>query len=303
MNRIRRGSVLTWITAAFFCAATAAPGFAGDPAAEQTDAEHTDAGRTVVGQPASAAASVSMPIDAAGAKASVQWLVDKALVELPRTFDGDKGWGDTKRVWAGVSTKMDGLKLKTHRKFRNVDHGRWIQYEVTLPNPGAARNVDVTINSVTPVVDPASGQERWKIDSTIVAPVHFGARVQRHNLGIQLFSVTVTGKMKVRMTSSATIGFYPDYRKIPPDLVIDPVIERANLKLQSFEVDRVSHIGGDAAEAWGEIMQEVLVERFVQKQDEKLVAKLNKSIGKKRDDLRISLSDWFTMGAVKTPAE
>ncbi|TWU58325.1 hypothetical protein [Rubripirellula reticaptiva] len=285
MIQIRRGSALAWATAAFLCAAQAASGVADDPVAGQTVS----------------AASVSMPIDTASAKASVQWLVDKALVELPRTFDGDKGWGDTKRVWAGVSMKMDGLKLKTHRKFRDVDHGRWIRYEVTMPKPGAARNVDVTIDAVTPVIDPVSGQERWKIDSTIVAPVHFSARVQRHNLGIQLFSVTVTGKMKVRMTSSATIGFYPDYRKIPPDLVIDPVIEQANLKLESFEVDRVSHIGGDAAEAWGEIMQEVLVERFVQKQDEKLVAKLNKSIGKKRDDLRISLSDWFTMGAVKTP--
>ncbi|TWU58468.1 hypothetical protein Poly51_12460 [Rubripirellula tenax] len=236
-----------------------------------------------------------MAIDEAGAKASVQWLVDRALTVLPRTFDGDKDWGNTKKVWAGVSMKMDGLKLKTHRKFRDVDHGRWVRYEVTVPQPHADRNVDVNVDNVNRVIDPVTGQERWKIHSTVIAPMEFSARIQRHNLGVKLFSVTVSGKMKVRLTSSASIGFYPDYRKIPPDLVIDPIINEAKLELQSFEVDRVSHVGGDVAEAWGEIMQEVLVERFVNKQDEKLVSKLNKSIHKRRDDLRISLSDWITM--------
>ncbi len=239
----------------------------------------------------------SVSLDSGTAKASVQWLVDKALAELPRSIDGDKDWGNTKRVWAGISMKRDGFKLKTHRKFKDVDHGRWVRYEVTLPPPGSASGIDVSIDSVTRVSDPVTGQERWRIESTVDAPMHFSARVQRHNLGVRLISVTVTGKMKVRLASSVTIGIYPDYRKIPPDLVVEPVIQRANLRLTSFEVDRVSHIGGDAAEAWGEIVQEVLVERFVNKQDEKLVAKLNRSIEKKRTDLRISPSQWFTLAA------
>ncbi|QDT07903.1 hypothetical protein K227x_63320 [Rubripirellula lacrimiformis] len=234
-----------------------------------------------------------MPFDQQTAKASVQWLVDRTLRQMPRSFDGDKDWGNTKKVWAGVKVRMDGLKLKTNRRWREVEHGRWIQYEVTLPDIDAARNLDITIDATKPIQDLQSGEQRWSIDSTIIAPMKFSARIQRWNRGVKLFSVTVTGTMKLRLRSTATIGIYPDYLKIPPDLVIDPRMEQADLKLQKFEVDRVSHIGGDAAEAWGEIVQEVLVQRFVEKQDERLVSKLNKAIEKQRDDLKISMADWL----------
>lgn len=233
-------------------------------------------------------------IDRDRATASVQWLVDRAVNELPRTIDGDKGWGDTKKIWSGVKVRLDGLKVKTHRRYREVQHGRWIRYEVTLPRPSDRRGVEVTIESATPIVDPESGDQRWRIQSSVVAPMKFSARIQRWNLGAKLFSLSVEGKMKVRMQSTATIGFYPDYSNILPDLVIDPRVESAKMRLESFEVDRVSHIGGDAAEAWGEVMQEVLVERFVKAQDDRLADRLNKSIDKKRDDLRISMSDWIS---------
>ncbi len=68
-----------------------------------------------------------------------------------------------------------------------------------------------------------------------------------------------------------------------------------HLSLERFEVERVSHIGGDVAEQWGEVMQEILVERFVRKQNDNLVAKLNRSIEKERDDLRFSLADWLQL--------
>ena len=56
--------------------------------------------------------------------------------------------------------------------------------------------------------------------------------------------------------------------------------------MEHFEVDRVSKIGGDVAEQWGELMEDILIERLVKRQNEKLVGKLNKSIDKERDDLK-----------------
>lgn len=251
---------------------------------------------TVAGPPAIAQTHASaVGMDSAQAKASVEWLIDRAISQMPRTIDGDKDWGETKKVWAGVQMKLDGGKLKTHRRWKEVEQGRWIRYEVTLPPSSANRGFDVAIDRVSPVLDPVTGDARWRIESTTTAPMKFSARVQRWNLGVKLFSVTVTGVMKVRFRSTATIGIYADYGRIPPDLVLDPKVESASLSLERFEVERVSHIGGDAAEAWGEVLQEVFLERFIQRQDDRLVEKLNRSIDKQRSELRFSLADWFAV--------
>lgn len=248
----------------------------------------------VTGPAAIAQANASAVVmDAAQAKASVEWLVDRAIGQMPRTIDGDKDWGETKRIWAGVKMKFDGGKLKTHRRWKEVEQGRWIKYEITLPPSSAERGFDVVIDRVNPIVDPATGDSRWRIESTTTAPMKFTARVQRWNLGVKLFSVTVSGVMEVRFRSTATIGLYADYARIPPDLVLDPRIESASLSLERFEVERVSHVGGDAAEAWGEVLQEVFLERFIKRQDDRLVEKLNRSIDKQRSELRLSLADWF----------
>jgi len=63
--------------------------------------------------------------------------------------------------------------------------------------------------------------------------------------------------------------------------------------MEHFEVDQISKIGGEVAEQWGELMEDLLVERLVKRQNEKLVSKLNRSIEKERDDLKLSLSVWF----------
>ncbi|TWT81853.1 hypothetical protein CA13_33060 [Planctomycetes bacterium CA13] len=230
-----------------------------------------------------------LAISESQARDSVQWLATIAMREVPRKYQGDKDWGETKQVWAGVRTRLDGFKIKTHRRYRELEHGRWIQYEIQLPpvnSPTAAKTV---VHAVT-----RSEEDRWKIASTTETPLTFTARIQRWNYGVKWYSVTVSGRLTVSLRLGSSIGFAADYLEVPPALVIDPKVETAELSLVRFEVDRVSHIGGDAAEAWGEVMQEVIVERFVNKQNVRIVSKLNKAIGKNRDDLRFSWSGFFS---------
>ncbi|MCG8652879.1 MAG: hypothetical protein MI861_23770 [Pirellulales bacterium] len=237
--------------------------------------------------------SQAMVVSEDQAKKSIQWLADLALNKAPRTFDGDKHWGEQKKLWAGVRMDLDGFKLKTHRRWREVNHGRWLKYEVTLP-PAAASNAALAeIRNVQSVQDEKTGQPRWQIQSTVVAPMTFTARIQRWNLGVRLYSMTVTGRLQVRLNSTASVAFVADYTEVPPAFVIDPRIDQAHLVMEHFEVDRISHIGGDFAEEWGELLEDVIGERFLQKQNERLVAKLNKSIDKERDDLRLSMADWL----------
>lgn len=243
--------------------------------------------------PAAQVSAYPLSIDLEKARQSVQWLASWAIDRTPRKVHGDKDWGQTKQVWAGVKVHRDGFRLKTKRRYRDVEHGRWIRYEVALPAVTAANPLAATIHQVQPLTNDESGDPRWKITSSIIAPMRFTAQVQRWNRGVKLFSVTVTGQMQVRMRSSLSVGFYVDHSEAPPALVVDPRMHEAHLFLDRFEVDRISNIGGDVAEGWGEVIQEVLVERLIKKQNERLVAQLNQSIDKERDDLRISISDWF----------
>ena len=223
------------------------------------------------------------------AKDSIQWLATKASKHIPRTMSGDKNWGDTKRVWAGVKMRIDGFKLRTNRRYRELEQGRWIKYEVTLPDVPPA----IEITNVSPDTDATTGEQNWMITSSVVSPMDFEARIQRWNLGVKIFSVTVRGKARIRLNSTLLVGFHLNYGEIPPGLVIAPSVQKAELVMEHFEVDRVSKIGGDFAEQWGELLEDILIERLVKRQNEKLVGKLNKVINEEQDELKLSLSDWL----------
>lgn len=237
----------------------------------------------------------AQPLDLSDAQAlqSVQWLASLALDKMPRTIDGDKGWGDTKRIWAGVKVRFDDGKLKTHRRYRNLEQGRWVRYKIQLPEADARNRATAKIHHVEFSQQTEVGMPRWQVESTVVAPMKFQARIQRWNLGVKLFSMTIEGRIRLRMKSSVLIGLETEFSEIPPALVFDPHIQKARIDVESFEVERVSHIGGDVAEGWGEVVQEVIVETYVERLNKKLVAKLNRAIDKERDDLRISIAEWF----------
>ena len=152
------------------------------------------------------------------AKESIQWLATKASKHLPRTISGAKNWGDTKRVWAGVKMRIDGFKLRTNRRFRELEQGRWIKYDIAFPEIPPA----IKITEVSQISDESTEQQSWVITSAIASPLEFTARVQRWNLGVKLFSMTVSGKARIRLNATLSVGFHANYGEIPPGLVIAP---------------------------------------------------------------------------------
>ena len=242
-------------------------------------------------------------ISEAQARASVQWLAELAIDKAPRVYQGDKDWGKTKEVWSGLKVYREGLRISTKRRKKNVRHGRWVKYELTLPESKTelpvADRLNAMIHSVTKSGDLSTngfkaGNSRWEIASSVETPMRFTARVERWNRGIQLISLSISGHIRVRLNSKATLGCFADYGEVPPALVISPRVVDANLELKEFEVERISKIGGDVADEWGEIMEGVVRNVFLKRQNEKLVDKLNASIDKHRDDLRISMADWLS---------
>ncbi len=289
------------------------------------------------------AAGVSMSPDQT--RQSVQWLADQLMQHVPHRIDGDDDWGDTKRVWAGVKVRRDGWELRTHRRWRELRHGRWVRYEINLPElaaePSQANGTAgaevaptgaevaptgaevaptgaevapmsfgvpgsdvaallqhseaseiVKIHSVTPVRTD-DGLQSWRADATVSTPARFSVRVERWNLGAMWFSIEISGKMNLAMRTTLTIGISADVTEIPPAMQLDVAVEQASLVVSHFEVERISKLGGDAAEEIGNLAEHTIGKIWLRKENARLVNRLNKSIAKNQDSLRWSMVDWL----------
>ncbi|WP_145390335.1 hypothetical protein [Stieleria neptunia] len=229
------------------------------------------------------------------ARATVQSLVDLAIGKTPHRYDGKKNWEKTKKIWAGVRFRRDGLKLSTHRRWRDVRHGLQTRYHVQFPGQASApRPILATVRNVTHSSGDSAERAGWMIECDLATPLDFTARIERWNLGVQWYSVEVSGHMEIRLTVHGRLSSYPDYSVLPPAIVIDPTVTSASLHLAALHVDRISKVGGEVAETWGEIVEKIVNEILIDDINKKLHAKLNKAIDKKRDELRFSASDWMS---------
>ena len=221
---------------------------------------------------------------------AIRFLIDTAWKHTPRRFEDDDHWGGQKRVFDGVSVKWRDGRLRTHRKWKDRNHGRWVRWAIDLPadpdilsaDPGILPRVDIRDAS-----EDAERPGRFRYDVAIDLPCRWSARIQRWNRGLRLASVTVEGHATLHAEVTVDVAVTPDYTRVPPGLVIDPNVRDASVSLPTFEVDRVSHADGPAAEAWGEVVQETVVRPLVRRHSRCLADDLNRHIDRRRDDLRL----------------
>ncbi|KLU04706.1 hypothetical protein RISK_003328 [Rhodopirellula islandica] len=284
------------------------------------------------------------------ARQSVQWLADQLLQHVPDHFDGDDDWGNTKSVWAGVKVRREGWKLKTNRRRRDVRHGRWVRYDISLPelaelqrpistaepalHPPSGRaehdlrspadtglfsalawpstlpldpagmladstlaqvplaQSPLTIRSVVPSTTPA-GNPGWLVDAVVRTPAKFHTRLERWNLGLQAFSISVDGTMEVNLECQFVIGMSADYSEVPPAIQLDVHVAKANVRMDRFNVERISKLGGDAAEELGNLAEDTLIRLWLKKENARLADRLNDAIAKHQSDLRWSMMQWL----------
>ncbi len=282
------------------------------------------------------------------ARQSVQWLADQLLKHVPDRFDGDDDWGKTKSLWAGVKVRREGWKLKTNRRHKEVRHGRWVRYDVTLPEltelqrpistaesntsplplggsskarggpsmtsarpptldgfphwhghppcpsgaSGTLAQSPLTIRSVVPSTTPA-GNPGWLVDAVVRTPAKFHIRLERWNLGVQAFSISVDGTMDVNLECKFVMGMSADYSEVPPAIQLDVNVEQANMRMDRFNVERISKLGGDAAEELGNLAEDTLIRLWLKKENTRLADRLNDAIAKHQSDLRWSMMQWL----------
>lgn len=205
---------------------------------------------------------------------------------IPEKHLEDKDWNQTKKVYAGIKLRREGLRVETERRWKTVNHGLWRKYELKLVDP--QRTLIVRLSEVYWQPD-----GRLHANLTVICELDATAWQTRYNFDVRLYSVQVDARVRMVLDLETTIGFQLDKAHLPPALLVDPHVERATLAMSSFQVDKIGHLGGDISEELGDAWESVIREKLIEPQSEKLATKLNKQIDKKRAKLRIDAGDWL----------
>jgi hypothetical protein len=205
------------------------------------------------------------------------------LNNLPHQYEERDDWGRTKEVWAGLKISLDGLRVKTKRRKKDVNHGSWKIYRVWLANP--QRDFDVQLRNLRTVPGTGVG-----FDLVVDSRLGTSARWSEWQRGVQLYSVSAEADAKVRLTMRCELGLAFELTDFPPDMILEPSVTDANLQLLELRVHRVSKLSGPLVKQLGRALRDVLQQELDRRRT-KLVTKINDEIQDNREALKISLRD------------
>ena len=215
----------------------------------------------------------------------IMWLTNMIRENLPPAYEDNKKWGLQKEVWDGVEIWREGKHLETKRRKKLVNAGTWTKYRVEFVEPD--KNLHIEFQQLQSLPD---GRIAFSVSVECLLDV-FG-RLSQWVRDVQMISLSVNADATCKMTMSGTVQFQLNPLKLPPDVIIKPHVDHAEVELSYFRVRRVSQIGGDFAKALGEGARGV-VDKKIEETNEKLVAKINKQIDKQQSKMVFSMQDWL----------
>ncbi|MFN7730457.1 MAG: hypothetical protein ACK5OB_01045 [Pirellula sp.] len=215
-----------------------------------------------------------------------QWIRWLALMNLPPNIEDNRKWGRRKEVFDGVDMKMDGWRLDTKRKWKTVNHGTWSRYYIEFIDPANQLQVDVLKLQIHPT------GKRFTTSIQIVAPMKLFGRVSQFQRDVQWFSISTKADAVVAMRVDCDVEIRINPLVLPPEVEFRPSVTDASIELRQFDVSEISQIHGDVAEWLGDGLHRVLNRRLANYR-EKLVDKMNASIAKQQNKLKLSAQAWF----------
>lgn len=208
---------------------------------------------------------------------------DLAKQFIPHKYEKKKDWGMQAERWDGLHVQLKGLRLKTKRRKKMVNHGTWKMYSAELTDP--KNGLQFSLNSIK-----KDAKGNAKIDLSVTADLKLFGRIAEWVKGVQLFSVSADATANITLNVKTTVGAKLDFSHLPPDFLLEPKVDSAKLIVNEFRVLRVSKAGGEIAQQVGRGARKIL-DGKIEEQEIKLVAKMNKSIAKKKDELRLSVKE------------
>ncbi len=250
--------------------------------------ERTEPNQTIGARPPLESSSLTLPPADAGTGTDAGQKLDRlitrlVLENLPHSYEKKKNWGNQDKRWDGVQIRRDGLKVKTKRKWKPVNHGTWKKYSAELIDPDQKFTVQVKNFHRT-----SSGATGFDIHFTAHLKLH--GRQTKWVKGVQLYSLSADGHALVSLVVACELKVSMDASNFPPDLIVDPRAVDAKLRVDQFRLDRISKVGGEFSQQVARQVRKELDDKIREK-EKRLVEKINKQLDEKRDRLRLSLAD------------
>jgi len=239
------------------------------------------------------AASVTL-LAASGAKAEsarppaalppeVQKFINEtALASIPRTHEDDRHWNKQKEIKLLPRVRFDNGRLTSKRPRKQVNHGTWHRYRLELIDP--ERNLRTKILNIG-----SSKPGRTTFQVEITARLRGHGRAAYWQRGVQLASLSAAVETGVLLRFDCVLTTRFEGKKIPPDIVFEPRVTDGDIKLRDFRIRQISKLRGSLAEKFSGRIRELVQDRL-EKRKPKIIAKINASIAKRQDKLRISPS-------------
>lgn len=205
------------------------------------------------------------------------------LKNIPHEFNEDKDWGAQELRWNGVDVQRDGFKIRTHRKKKMVNHGTWKKYDVSLLNP--EEQFAISVKNMREAED-----GKMAFDVFVAANLKIDGRQAKWLKGVQLYSVSIDGKARVKLKTTIELRTLMDVTKFPPDIVFRPEATGAEIAIEDFRIDRISKVGGEVSQQVTRLARDA-IEKRMEKEEAKMVKKLNAEFSKNADKLKLSLHD------------
>lgn len=226
------------------------------------------------------------------APAATMFVKGMALVLLPETYTDDDDWGGTKKIQSGLNVKLNGLKLDTSRRWKDVKHGTWQRVDATLVDPKQHFGLSI---SLLPKVE--RGVPRYRVRAKL--RLRATGRQQRWNFGAKLYSLSSDIVADVAFT--ADLHFRTEVVKSDGSskLRVLPHIENASAYLDGFSLRSVGHSKGGAVREFGKVIESI-IKRSIKKKNAKLATKINGKIKKKPERFEIPAGILAVFG--ETPA-
>jgi hypothetical protein len=203
---------------------------------------------------------------------------------IPREYQRSKDWGQTKSITTGLRSSGNFFEFDIHRRKKQVKHGIWKTYRVLLVEP--EKNLLVRIDNLRSI-----GPGRTALTLVITARLHGWARAKVYERGIHIIALEAEADSTIHLSLDAEISLESvETASWLSGVAIRPVITDARLTFDDFRLSRISDLRGSLAQELGNGLRHLIEDELT---SEKLTAKLNRAIEKRRDRLQFTPDMFF----------
>jgi len=278
----------------------------GAAALETEEPQHERAATETSSSPKAASTRRTSPAEAATTKSApatnsatntvvaetISQIVQREIAHsLEGEYEDRKNWGKTTKIVNGLKFKGQGLNVTVQPHTKEVNNGLWQKYRVAVVDP--ERQLHVHVENLR-----STGPGRIAFRLNVSALLEGQANVERWWQGIKTLNFSADADCSVEAGLDCEVGFKFAPGSYLADLVIEPRITAVQLRLVRFDLKRFSKIGGTAAHELGEGLKST-VAKELRKREPKIAEKLNHSLEKHQDALRISPQKLLTSGFSK----